>query len=99
MTYRLGIVLAQKNVWDYDEFRQECISKGIEPLALGEWSTKVGNLQAAMYRYPDMNPFDAYLELIKDWNYGLPEEKPYQVIHMTDFKQQGCGGCGGGKVL
>ena len=99
MTFRLNIVLSQENIWDYEEFRSECIVQAIEPIAIGEWSTKVGNLQAAMYKWPDLEPFAAYLELLKIMYYGLPEDKPYQSVNIVDFDRQGCSGCGGGRVL
>ena len=68
---RLNIVLNQSNRFDYHEFVKTCESKGIKPLILGDWASKVGMVCAAIVMFPDDAPPEAYTKFVHLRNNSL----------------------------
>ena len=98
MIERISIIQSQANVWDYAEFTEACIKQGKEPLFLSEWSGKMGLLHAAMFKYPDLDPIQAYLLVIEEANKLPASVKQVSGSHIND-DNTGCNTCGGGTVL
>lgn len=108
---RLKIVLAQKERWDYAEFRSECEKVGQPVLPLGFWVQKVAMLTAGMLRWPDAPPEQAYQNFVHEMNEQTAQANqehrnnraqsvPSPVMPSTPFgADPDCGGCGGGIVI
>lgn len=68
---RLQIVLSQTNKFDYQEFTNLCISKGVDVLILGDWVSKVGMVCAAIVTFPNDTPEEAYTKFVHLRNNSL----------------------------
>lgn len=89
---RLGILLSMENKADYNKFITLCETEEAGSMSITEFAYRSGLLMVAMLQYPDLEPLQAYLMIVKegkeveDSNRGLP------AVRTT-----GC--CGGGNAI
>lgn len=80
---RMRIVLSMKRPFDYAEFLQICEDSSVQPLLIGEYAMKVGYLQMAKIKYPDMAIEEAYQKFVME------------DVNTQQLPQgQGCSSCG-----
>lgn len=79
MRLRYKIVLEQINPYDFAEFQRVCAEAQIPSLSILEWGQKVQCLMNAITKYPEREPFDAYMQLIKDQEGHLVPPKPAPI--------------------
>lgn len=91
---RLHIILSMVNHYDYHEFVDRCRKENVEIMSFSQYAQKVEALMAAMAKYPDIAPDEAYLKHIED-NKGFLQPPPALAANNP---ATGCGGCGGGRV-
>lgn len=89
---RLNIWLSQENRFDYKEFATACIQQSVPVLSINEFAQKTGMISVAMAEYPDLQPAEAYLELIKRMN--SEQGNNQQPVNSNTQQKQGCSGCG-----
>lgn len=92
---RLAIVVGSPDMFDYDLFCQACSNAGVPALQLGEWAQKIGMVQVALRRHPDLSPLEAYQRFVSEMNNSLP------VVTTEDATRKqaaACGSCGGGRI-
>lgn len=85
---RMKIVLSMDQPFDYADFVQRCGDKGLVPLSVNAFAMKVGFIQMAKIKYPDIPIEAGYMNIINDSNAVVYQAKP-----------TGCGTCGGGAVV
>ena len=107
---RLAVVLGQTKRWNYAEFQIECEKAGQAALPIGEWAQKVGMLTAAMFRWPDVEPAQAYQNMVHEMNsmaaQAIQQQRSLQNQQATmnrspqsvNSEKEDCPGCGGGIV-
>lgn len=94
---RLAIVVESPDIFDYDLFCRACIDAGVPTLQLGEWAQKIGMVQVALRRHPDLSPLEAYRRFVSEMNNSLPAVTT-DVSTSNQTQATGCGSCGGGRV-
>lgn len=92
---RYKISTSLNNKFDYDLFVQECFKQSIPTMSIHEYYYKLGLLEWASSKYPDIYILDAYLKLIEYLN---KQEIEQQLTGKVDFGKP-CGSCGGGKIV
>ena len=53
---RLSISIKQKNIFDYEEYKQLCEQQGVRPVPIIKWCGQMGILSAARFEFPDDTP-------------------------------------------
>lgn len=93
------------NIWesvgftlDYNEFANKCISSGVAPMDLFDFSTKAGMLVVARATFNLPDDKSNYISIAN--NTGLLWEQIKDVLAAKGIHvdSSGCGGCGGGQV-
>jgi hypothetical protein len=92
---RYYIIKELNNKFNFEEFELVCASKKITPMTIHEYYFKLGLLEWAKEKYPDIPEIDAYLKIV-DYLNRLEEENR---ISSNAQQKVGCGSCGGGKVV
>ena len=75
---RMKIILSMNQSFDYADFLRICESKGAHPLSINEYALKVGFIEMAKIKYPDVPIEEGYLKIVEDGNMtcGNKEDKP-----------------------
>lgn len=92
---RMKIVLNMPESFDYDKFLRICINENVQPLSINEYAMKVGYLEMAKIKYPDMPIEEGYLKIVDEAN---NQQRPQPPRHDGQIVKTGCGSCGGGKT-
>lgn len=83
------IFIEMANQFDMQEFIDACTARGFSVNGSElEYAQKVGMMLYARRKYPDLSPFEAYMQFTVEAN---------QIVN-SSLPLTGCSSCGGGQV-